>query len=524
MSAVALLQTARKLMEQRQVAQSLDAYRTLTAQYPRYAEGWFHRSGTESGLGQALTAVASAKEAVALEPNNLLYRAHLAQMQVNYGLWGDAIGTLAPLRSIAPERVEARIANTIGSVFSLTGEHERAQPWFARAAAAAPGSATYRYNEAQGLLYCGETDAARERFHTLIGKFPHFAKALWSLSTFEGAAGGEARVRQLREALVNAGNPMDEVLCCYALFNMLDALDRRTEAFFELESGMRLQRARIRYDGQDLAQLARLPAAADALAAPDRADADAPVPIFIVGLPRSGTTLVERVVGNNDDVAQGGELFCFAAALHEHLGVQSPAGAMLSMAPAELLQDRAVDWPAVGRRYLELTAYRRGGRRFHTDKFPFNFLLLPWIAAALPQARIVHVRRDPLDTCFSNLKHLFARSYGASYSQDDMARYYRGYHGLMRGWHDRLRNRILDIRLETLVADPETTTRRMLEFCGLPPNPDAWRIERNTQPVSTASAVQVRQPINDRGIGAWRRYEAQLQPLARFFAAHPELT
>ncbi|HZH42999.1 MAG TPA: sulfotransferase [Lysobacter sp.] len=521
MSAVALLEKAKKLMERRQVGDSLATYRALTAEFPRYAEGWFHRSGTESGLGHALSAVAAAREAVALEPGNTLYRAHLAQMQVNYGFWGDAIATLGPLLAHAPNKFDARIANTVGSVLSLCGLEDQAQPWFAAAATAAPQNPIYGYNHAQGLLHCGQPDAARDAFLKLVGRFPHYAKALWSLSTFEGKAGGQARLDQLRAALANAASPMDEILCCYALFNVLDALDRRGEAFFELESGMRLQRARIRYDGQDLVRMSQLPAAAERLSGTRvQAGEDDACPIFIVGLPRSGTTLVERIISNHPDVAQGGELFCFAAALHERLGVESGAGAILSSVPGELIE-RELDIAGVGARYLGLTAYKRGERRFLTDKFPFNFLLVPWIAHALPQARILHVYRDPMDTCFSNLKHLFARSYGASYSQEDMGRYYDAYHRLMRTWDTLVPGRVLQVKYEDLVADPQAMTARILDFCGLPPAPEAWRVERNAKPVATASTMQVRQPINARGIGAWRRYERELQPLVRFFASHP---
>lgn len=520
MSAPALLSNAHDLLRRHDVDGALAAFHTLTTRYPAYADGWFARSAAQSMTARGLSAIASAREAVRLDPRNALHRAHLAQVEVNYGLWGDALRTLTPMIEAGPVGIEAKVANSVGTALSLCGCEAAAQAWFAAAAARAPGVANYAYNHAQGLMYCGRLQESAAAFDRLLARFPDFAKAHWSLSTFDPAP-DDARVARLRQALHRAASAVDEVMYCYALFNTLDALDRPREAFVELDHGMRLQRARIAYAGEDTAMLrAHVEAGRRWLQAnPETGAPTGPTPVFILGLPRTGTTLVERIVGNHPDVAQGGELTCMSAALREALGIETINPMLTTVPPARMEQAR-VDPTAIAQRYLALGAHKHEGRRLFTDKYPFNFMLVPWIARAFPAAPIIHMQRDPVDTCFSNLKQLFSAAYGACYSQPDMARFHDAYMAMMQAWDEALPGRILHVDYERLVRDPQAASAEILDFCGLGSGGEEWRIERNARPVSTASAAQVRQPINTRGLGAWRRYEAELQPLARHFAAH----
>jgi tetratricopeptide (TPR) repeat protein len=515
MSAPSLLAKANDQIRQDQVAAGLETLKGLTARYPRYAEGWFVRSSIESRTGAGLSAIESARAALDAERHRMLYRANLAQMQVNYGEWGDALHTLAPALQTGPGNFDARLANSVGSSLSITGNELQAQAWFEHAATHAPGNANYAYNRAQGLLYCGRMDEARSAFSGLVREFPDFAKAHWSLATFDSRGATEARLQTLQKAIRRAGSAVDEVMYCYALFSTLDALGRTDDAFAELSHGMRLQRARIRYAGQDADGLMRLIQLGcrwlDATSRSAIAADEGSQPIFIVGLPRSGTTVVERILGNHPDVAQGGEMTAFSAAMRRQMHAETvnpmmtavPAGYFESPCSPELLRSH----------YLRQTAVKLGGKKFLTDKYPFNFMLVPWIAAAFPRAPILHLRRDAMDVCFGNLKQLFSGAYGACYSQEDIADYHRAYTRMMACWHERLPGRILEVKYEALVQDPERGAAELLEFCGLEPVADVWRIERNKRAVTTASTAQVRDAINTRGIGSWRRYEAHLQPL-----------
>ena len=172
-----------------------------------------------------------------------------------------------------------------------------------------------------------------------------------------------------------------------------------------------------------------------------------------------------------------------------------------------------VDFGEVGKRYLDGIAWRLHGERFFTDKLPSNFLNIGFICEALPQARILHMTRDPVETCFSNLRELFSEANPYSYDMVEMADFHRGYRALMRHWHARYPGRILDVGYERLVDDPETVLREVCAFCGIDFDPAMLDIDSRRRAVVTASAVAVRGGIRRRGAPKWAPYAAQLRPL-----------
>jgi hypothetical protein len=232
-------------------------------------------------------------------------------------------------------------------------------------------------------------------------------------------------------------------------------------------------------------------------------------PIFIVGLPRTGSTLLERILGAHPMVAEAGELHDF---IWEMRWVADLVGGpQLDLALADAAE--AIDFCELGQRYLSKTQWRVRDTAFFTDKMPTNFLNVGYILAALPNARILHTVRDPMDTCFSNLKEYFAGGFTYSYDQEDVADYYSLYRRLMEHWHAAYPGRIHDVSYERLVADPLRVTSEVLDFCGLPQPEGGIPLEGRAGIVATASAVQVRQSIHARSVGQWRRYERYLGPL-----------
>src|SRR3990167_6856077 len=238
-------------------------------------------------------------------------------------------------------------------------------------------------------------------------------------------------------------------------------------------------------------------------------DRDAPTPIFIVGMPRTGTTLLERILGRHPDVENAGELDDFPLQLRWCANRFSRSfldAGVLAAAPSES--------PAVlGDRYLDHASWRARGKAFFTDKMPPNFLHVGLIARALPRARILHMTRHPMDTCFSNLKELFTEAYPYSYDLGELAAHYGRYRRLMSHWHDQFPGRVLDVSYEGLVADPVAASQRVFAHCGLQWLPECVEIETGGGRVTTASSVQVREPIHRRAVDGWRRYETQLRPL-----------
>jgi hypothetical protein len=233
-----------------------------------------------------------------------------------------------------------------------------------------------------------------------------------------------------------------------------------------------------------------------------------PGPIFVVGLPRSGTTLVDRILSSHSAVESLGELNDLP------LAVMKIAGSVGSR--AELIQRTAqMDVDALGQEYERRVAGYGSRRAYVIDKTPLNFLYLGLIRLALPAAKIIHLRRHPLDSGYAMYKTLFRMGYPFSYDLSDLGRYISAYHDLMRHWRTHLPTGFLDVDYEALVQDQLGMSRRILDWCGLAWEPQCADFHLNKTPAATASAAQVREPMHSRSVGTWRSYERQLEPMAR---------
>lgn len=228
----------------------------------------------------------------------------------------------------------------------------------------------------------------------------------------------------------------------------------------------------------------------------------APDPIFVLGLPRSGSTLIEQILASHSAVDGTRELPAIQRLVSELPGY-----------PAVLERLSAHDCRKLGERYLARTRVHRTGRPFFVDKMPGNFLHIGLIALILPNARIIDARRSPLACAISNLKQLFAGGQEFAYSADDIARYYRTYLKLMRNWHRFLPGRILTVCHEDMVDDLGGQVRRILDHVGLPFEDRCLAFHETRRSVHTPSSEQVRRPINRDGIDQWRRFEFALGPL-----------
>ena len=375
-------------------------------------------------------------------------------------------------------------------------------------------SAAIRYLVGLAEMQLGHPDLASRELDASLDADPDFARAARARSKLAKQTPQRNHVDALRASIARLGDAhADAPGLYYALFKELDDLGEADAAWDALDAGMRLRRAQVRHDAEgeqalfEFLQKIRIQPGT-------HLESEGPMPIFIVGMPRSGTTLVERILGGHDQLADAGELRDFAFQLRWMCDL--PGGPNLDL-PLAQRAEAITDWAQLGERYLAHTRWRatRDGKAplFFTDKLPLNFLHVGHVVRALPSARIVHMIRDPMDTCFSNLKELFASAYSHSYDQLEMADHYRRYRQLMAHWTSLFPGRIHPVRYSELVSEPEGTTRELLEHIGLPWQDGLADIASRGGAVATASAMQVREPIHARTLGQWRRYEDKLAPL-----------
>ena len=385
-----------------------------------------------------------------------------------------------------------------------------AETFLQRAQRFRDGGAPARYLLGLAAFYQGDEAEAERAWEAALQRNPMMPPVHRLLAKLRRQTPARNHIDRLRATVARMpqGHPEAPWLH-YALFKELDDMDDIEGAWQALVQGMEARRRQVAYDAVAEARLFDRLQARSVPATGVAVSTTAPTPIFIVGMPRSGTTLLEQILARHPHVQDAGELrdmLCQLRWVCDRVG-----GPHLDEALCVAAEQ--ADMGLLGRRYLEKTAWRANGRAFFTDKMPANFLLVDHIARALPQARILHMVRDPMEVCFSNLKELFVDAYPHTYDQREMAAHFIRYRGLMRHWHSRHPGRILDISYEDLVRAPEAAARRVLDFCGLAWDPDVLAMGPRTSSVATASAAQVREPIHVRYVGQWRRYAHHLQPM-----------
>jgi hypothetical protein len=321
-------------------------------------------------------------------------------------------------------------------------------------------------------------------------------------------------------------NVPDQIPLCYALAKECEDLGQYAQSFEYLQRGATRRKRGLTYDVADderaLEAIARtFPAGRFAEQSPGETFIRLPgldpeqlrgaPAIFVMGLPRSGTTLVDRILSSHSRVQSLGEINDFAyAILRQTQGVAAGPRSKLAL----IEQSATLDFAALGRDYLASVAGYGLDKPLFIDKTPWNFLYLGLIALALPGARIIHLRRHPMDSCFALYKTLFRGGSPYSYDLQDLARYYLAYDRLMQHWRTTLGGRFFEVDYERVVSAQEVLTRQLLDYCGLAFEPQCLNFHENPTPAATASAAQVREPVHTRSVANWKHYETQLAPLA----------
>jgi hypothetical protein len=486
---------------------------TLISENAKDAEGHFLLGIAESSAGRVRAGIEHLGRAVTIDPQGE-YRAQLSKLYILVRQDGEAAATLRAAEQAPP--ADALSRDTMGCVYARLGDHAAALVHFTEAVRREPRNIEYRYNQAATFNFLGRTDEAEAALEALIALAPGYARAHHLLASLRKQTPASHHIARLSETRARARDGRDRLLLGYALTKELEDVGQPAEALDALCATNAEHRATLPYSFARDAELFDAVEAAWPL--PEAANgAPADAPIFIIGMPRTGTTLVDRILSSHPAVESAGELQAMPLAVKKAAGTRTR-----TVMDAETIAAAAqTGMGAIGRDYLERARHHRRdpGLRF-TDKFPGNFLYAGFIAQALPSARIVCLRRNPMDTVLSNFRNLFAvssRYYDYSYDLLDIAAYYVRFDRLMAQWREALSDRLIELRYEDLVMDQEGETRRLLAHCGLSWSDACLSFHSSDAPVSTPSAAQVRRPIYRDSVARWKRHEAVLAPVRRFF-------
>jgi tetratricopeptide (TPR) repeat protein len=455
------------------------------------------------------------EHAVKLAPEHRVARYEYALVLLKRHKHTHAAREIEHLLALDPNNRAYR--TTYATIRTGFGDYTRAIPLYREILAETPNDPELHLSIAHAQKTLGHSKDAIASYRAAVACRPRFGEAYWSLANLKTYRFSDPEIAQMRaDEAVTEIDPADRYHLCFALGKALEDRGEYAESFRYYERGNALKKRECRYRPEPLERNARLQSSVctrelfQARAGVGCAD---PAPIFIVGLPRSGSTLIEQILASHSQVEGTMELADIPRLVQELQGRdridESPRY------PGILAQMSAADFRALGERYLADTRVYRQGKPYFIDKMPNNFRHLGLIHLMLPNAKIIDARRDAVACCFSNYKQLFASGQQFTYSFEDLARYYRMYVNLMAHWDEALPGRILRVQHEEVVKDLEGSVRKILTFCGLDFEPACIEFHRTERTVHTASSEQVRRPINRDGIDQWRHYQPWLEPLER---------
>jgi tetratricopeptide (TPR) repeat protein len=444
--------------------------------------------------------------------NPLTWRV-LAQALAALGRLAAAEAAARRLVKLEPDNAQSWI--TIASVSTRLLRNEEALEAYEEAARLQPEEIRLRMSIGHIHKTLGRRSESEAAYKAALTMDPAHGDAYWSLADLKNYSFSDAEIAAMQSLLTNDSiDRSNTARVHFALGKAFEQREQYADAFAHYARGNSLRRVDAPFDivhfERRTARIREFFDAAFFARSAGSGDPD-PAPIFIVGLPRSGSTLVEQILASHSQVEGTMELPNIISITHQFDDMAASRDGYpetVGTAPVGLLA-------ALGSRYLEETAPLRSGRKHFTDKLPNNFSHVGLIHAILPQATIIDARRHPMDCCFSTFKQHFAEGQTFSYDLDDLGRYYRCYLSLMDHWDVVLPGKVLRVQYEDLVRDPEMNIRRLLDHCRLPFEGGCLDFHQTRRSVRTASAEQVRQPIYTSGVGHWRHFEDELQPLRR---------
>jgi len=448
-----------------------------------------------------------------LAPDYRAARHDYALVLVERHKYQQAREELEALLKVDPENRQYRTLYATACVG--LGEHHKAIPLYRELLAGAAREPDLHLSVAHSLKAIGRRSEAIEAYRAAAAARPNFGDAYWSLANLKTYRFTDEEIERMRAEEGASGiSLIDSYHLCFALGKAYEDRGEYADSWRYYERGNALKRSESRYRPEILENNTRLQietCTREFFAARSAVGARESDPIFILGLPRSGSTLLDQILASHSKVDGTQELSDIQRFVLELQGRDPDLDH--PRYPRVLKELQPEDFMRFGQKYLRDTRIFRTDKPYFVDKMPNNFRHIGLIHLILPHARIIDARREPMACCFSNLKQLFANGQEFTYSIPDIARYYRTYLELMQHWDEVLPGKVLRIWHEDVVDDLEGNVRRMLDFCGLEFEPACVEFYKTERSVRTASSEQVRQPIFREGLDQWKHYEPWLGPL-----------
>ena len=474
---------------------------------PDYDEAYFNLGVAFNQTGQLGEAINCYERAISIKHAYPTAHNNLGLIALSQGQLDNALKSFEWAVAYSPEYAEAH--NSLGAALQELKQFEKAKVSFKKAVALNPQYAQGLHNLAILSEIINLPDEASEYYEKALAVEPNYAEAYRNQSRTKKYKKNDPQIAQMQSIYSNDNLSIsDKVHINFALAKVNEDLGNQKDFFKHLDEGSRLRKKQLNYNINETEEfhssLIRLFSEDQPKIKQLSLDPLDIRPIFIVGMPRSGTSLVEQIISSHHSVHGAGELNNFknvvTPALKNYIGNLTNT----------INED---DLLSIRKNYIKSLMDLNVSEKIITDKMPVNFRMIGLILTAIPEAKIIHLTRNPKATCWSNYKHYFANENGFTFDQEDLARFFILYQELMGFWHKSFPNKIHDISYERLTTHQEDETQKLLKYCELDWDNNCLNFHKNTRAVHTASASQVRQKMYQGSSDAWKKYEKFLQPL-----------
>jgi len=487
---------------------SLKMFENATKIKPDYAEAFFNLGVILQELGQLNKSIDSYQKAVKILPNYPDAHNNLGIVYLEIGELDNSVTHFEWAIAYKDDFAEAH--NNLGSVLQQKNYLESALNCYKKSLILKPDFSQAHNN--LGILHqkLGDIEAAFISYEKAITYEPSYAVAHFNLSVIKKYKRNDSQITQMLSILSSGTiSHSSRVHLCFALAKANEDLGCQDELFRFLDEGNALRKAELKFSHDETEKqnviIKNLFNEAPSMSSKVKYEASIVKPIFIVGMPRSGTSLVEQIISSHNEVHGAGELKALSKIIIQLIQTSS------AIDKIDLSENTIL---SIRQKYLDYLSSFNISENVITDKWPLNFRNIGFILSAFPEAKIVHLKRDARATCWSIYKNYFSENAnGWAYNQDDIAQFYGLYEDLMSYWHSLYPNKIYDLCYEDLTTNQEEVTRKLLDYCELDWDKNCLDFHKNTRAINTASSIQVRQKMYKNSSQAWKEHEAYLQPL-----------